>query len=92
MNKEPERQIKGNYMWNNHAIWQRLTRLIRYRLIIPILRARRAPEYTARGVFVGIAFGLTPTIGIQIGIVIVLWSLMKSILPRWDFNLIVALA
>ena len=67
-------------------------RLIRYRLIVPVLRTRHAPEYTARGVFVGIAFGLTPTVGLQIGIVMVLWSIVRSMLPRWNFNLIVALA
>lgn len=85
-------ELKGPKTRNNHSAWHKFMRLIRYRLIVPILRTRHAPEYTARGVFVGIAFGLTPTVGIQIGIVIVLWSVVRSIFPRWNFNLIVALA
>ena len=92
MNNEANKQLKGHMARNNHSTWQKFMRLIRYRLIVPILRTRHAPEYTARGVFVGIAFGLTPTVGIQIGIVMVLWSIVRSMLPRWDFNLIVALA
>ena len=92
MNNEANKQFKGHMARNSHSAWQKFMRLIRYRLIVPILRTRHAPEYTARGVFVGIAFGLTPTVGIQIGIVIVLWSIVRSMLPRWDFNLIVALA
>ena len=92
MNNEANKQFKGHMARNSHSAWQKFMRLIRYRLIVPILRTRHAPEYTARGVFVGIAFGLTPTVGIQIGIVMVLWSIVRSMLPRWDFNLIVALA
>ena len=92
MNNEANKQFKGHMARNSHSAWQKFMRLIRYRLIVPILRTRHAPEYTARGVFVGIAFGLTPTVGIQIGIVIVLWSIVRSMLPRWNFNLIVALA
>ncbi len=92
MNNEANKQFKGHMARNSHSAWQKFMRLIRYRLIVPILRTRHAPEYTARGVFVGIAFGLTPTVGIQIGIVMVLWSIVRSMLPRWNFNLIVALA
>ena len=92
MNNGANKQLKGHMARNNHSAWRKFMRLIRYRLIVPILRTRHAPEYTARGVFVGIAFGLTPTVGIQIGIVMVLWSIVRSMLPRWDFNLIVALA
>ena len=92
MNNEANKQFKGHMARNSHSAWQKFMRLFRYRLIVPILRTRHAPEYTARGVFVGIAFGLTPTVGIQIGIVMVLWSIVRSMLPRWDFNLIVALA
>ena len=92
MNNEANKIFKGHMARISHSAWQKFMRLIRYRLIVPILRTRHAPEYTARGVFVGIAFGLTPTVGIQIGIVMVLWSIVRSMLPRWDFNLIVALA
>ncbi len=77
---------------NGHSVWARFVRLMRYRLVVPILRARHEPEFTARGVLVGVAFGLTPTVGIQIPIVLVIWAAVKALLPKWNFNLIVALA
>jgi uncharacterized protein len=74
------------------SVWHRFVRLMRYRLIIPILRARHEPEYTARGVFVGVAWGFTPTVGLQMPIVFVIWSLIRVLTPRWNFNLVVGLA
>lgn len=79
-------------MKKRYTRWQQFIRLIRYRLLVPLLRAKHSPKHTARGVFVGIALGLTPTVGIQIGIVMILWGVFRAVLPRWDFNLVVALA
>lgn len=76
----------------NHNGWQRFLRLLRLRLVIPLLRARHEPEYTARGVFVGIALGLTPTVGIQIPMVMVTWAAVRALVPRWNFNMIVGIA
>lgn len=76
----------------NHSVWTRFARLLRLRLVIPLLRARHAPEYTARGVFVGVALGLTPTVGIQIPMVMAVWSIVRALMPRWNFHVIVALA
>ncbi len=69
-----------------------LSRLLRYRLLIPILRSRHPPEYTARGVSVGLAVALTPTIGVQMPVVFMLWIGVRRLRPAWDFNLLVALA
>tara|TARA_B100000686_G_scaffold274221_1_gene292182 strand:- start:46 stop:633 length:588 start_codon:yes stop_codon:yes gene_type:complete len=85
-------QFKGDNMKKRYTRWQQFIRLIRYRLLVPLLRAKHSPKHTARGVFVGIALGLTPTVGIQIGIVMILWGVFRAVLPRWDFNLVVALA
>ncbi len=69
-----------------------LVRLIRHRLIIPILRSRHPPEYTARGVMVGLVVALTPTVGIQIPMVFLVWLAARCFWRAWDFNLLVALA
>ncbi len=69
-----------------------LRRLIHLRLIVPLLRGRHPPEYTARGVFYGVLIGLTPTVGVQMGIVFAFWLLLRSIRRDLDFNLIAAVA
>ena len=73
-------------------MWKRLHRLLRYRLVVPILRGRHPPEYTARGVFFGLLAAMTPTVGIQMPIVLVIWTLVRILRPAWDFNLVVGLA
>ncbi len=70
----------------------RLRRLVHLRLIVPLLRGRHPPEYTARGVFYGVLVGLTPTIGVQMGIVFAIWLALRSIRRDLGFNLIAAIA
>lgn len=65
---------------------------MRYRLVIPILRGRDLPDYTARGVGIGVAVSLTPLVGVQMPIVAGIWSLVRLLRPDWTFNLVVALA
>ena len=69
-----------------------IRRLIRLRLIVPLLRGRHPPDYTARGVFYGLLIGLTPTVGIQMPIVLLIWLLLRSLNKEWDFNVIVGMA
>jgi uncharacterized protein (DUF2062 family) len=69
----------------------RLKRNMRYRLVIPIQRSVHPPEHTARGVAVGLAWGLTPTVGVQMIFVFVCWVLGRRLF-KWDFSLIIALA
>ena len=69
-----------------------LRRLLRYRLIVPILRGRRASQFTARGAAVGLAVAMTPTVGVQMIFCAGLWMLLRAIKPAWGFNLIVACA
>lgn len=70
----------------------RFRRLVHLRLVVPLLRGRHPPEYTARGVFYGVLIGLTPTIGVQMAIVLAIWLLLRTIRRDLDFNLIAAVA
>ncbi|MEK9752366.1 MAG: DUF2062 domain-containing protein [Rhodospirillaceae bacterium] len=76
----------------NSSGWKGFMRMLRLRLVIPLLRAKHEPEYTARGVFVGVALGLTPTVGIQIPMVMATWAAVRATVPAWNFNMIVAIA
>ncbi len=73
------------------GIWERLRRLWRYRLVIPLKRSRHSPEHDARGVAIGLAWALTPTNGIQLGLVAGTWLILRRWF-RWDFNLVIAMA
>jgi uncharacterized protein (DUF2062 family) len=66
--------------------------LARYRLVIPVLRGKHSPEYTARGVMLGLLAAMTPTFGMKMLIISALWVLVRAVRPAWDFNLVVALA
>ncbi len=70
-----------------------MSRLLRYRLMIPIHRSNRDdPRPAARGVGVGLFLALTPTVGIQTIVAVALWGLVRWLRPAWHFNLIVACA
>jgi uncharacterized protein (DUF2062 family) len=71
--------------------WQRFWRLMRLRLIIPVLRSPDAADYTARGVFVGLLVALTPTVGIQMAIVAGIWGMVRLVRPAWNFNLVIGM-
>ncbi len=70
----------------------RLGRWLRYRLVVPIKRSRHPPQYTARGVAVGLFWAMTPTVGIQMMFVLANWFAFRRFVPRWDFNVIHAMA
>ncbi len=70
----------------------RTSAAIRTRLIHPLLHPRHAPEYTARGVMFGLMVALTPTVGVQMPVVFLIWLGVKRFRPEWDFNLVVAIA
>ena len=74
-----------------YSAWQRFRRLMRLRLVVPILRSPEAADYTARGVFVGLLVALTPTVGIQMVIVAGIWALVRMLRPAWDFNVVIGM-
>lgn len=73
------------------SLWERIKRMAHLQLIIPLLRSKHAPEYTARGVAMGFAIGITPTAGIQLIACGVVWAIARKIF-KWDFNVILAMA
>lgn len=76
---------------NGLTRWQRFQRLCRYRLIVPIKRSVNSPELIARGVMVGLVWGLTPTIGLQMGLCFLTWLFAVRFL-NWHFNIVIAMA
>jgi uncharacterized protein (DUF2062 family) len=71
--------------------FNRLKRTARYRLVTPLQRSRHPPGYVARGVAIGLFWAMTPTIGIQMPMVLLHWLMVRKV-DRWDFNLIHAWA
>lgn len=70
---------------------QRLSRLLHFKLIIPLKRSPHPPEYTARAVMVGLFWAFTPLIGIQMYLVLMTWLVARRS-PRFDFNLLIGAA
>ncbi len=74
---------------NKCGVFAALYRYFYYKVIIPIKRERRGPEYIARGTAVGIFFGLTPMVW-QMNMVLIFWVVMKYF--KWNFSLPIGLA
>ncbi|WP_170294748.1 DUF2062 domain-containing protein [Roseospira navarrensis] len=64
---------------------------MRYKLVIPLMRSRHAPEHTARGVMIGLMWAMTPLVGIQMMMVAVTWFLTNRLFS-WNFSLVLSLA
>lgn len=73
------------------SLTQRLSRLLHFRLIIPLKRSPHPPEYTARAVMVGLFWALTPLVGIQMYLVLMTWLVARKF-PRLEFSLLIAVA
>ncbi|MDQ7249213.1 DUF2062 domain-containing protein [Dongia sedimenti] len=70
-----------------HRIW----RLIKLRLLVPLMRSPHPPEYTAWGTAVGLAWAFTPTPGIQMGLVLLTWLAARHVF-NWHFSLVLGAA
>jgi uncharacterized protein (DUF2062 family) len=70
---------------------QKLTRLIRFRVVVPIKRSPHPPEYTARASLVGLAAAFNPLIGTQMTLCLVTWIIGRKLF-KWDFSLPIACA
>jgi uncharacterized protein (DUF2062 family) len=73
------------------SLYERLRRMVHYQMFIPLMRSRHSAEYTARGVALGFAIGITPTAGLQLISCAITWIVAKKIF-KWDFNVILAMA
>ena len=74
---------------NDRSWWEKLSRNIRYRLVIPLQRGIHPAEHSARGVSVGLAWAMTPLVGIQMIFVFITWVTAKRLFG-WNFSLILA--
>jgi uncharacterized protein (DUF2062 family) len=59
--------------------------------VVPLKRAPHPPEWAARGTLIGLVWGLTPTVGIQVAGVFVSWIVARRLF-RWDFSMLIAMA
>ena len=73
------------------TLWQKIKRICKYRLIIPLWRSPHPPKYKALGVSVGVTWAMTPLVGIQMMVVGITWAIAKYIF-RWNFSWPLALA
>ncbi len=71
---------------------ERALAAIRTRLIHPLLHTHHTPEYIGRSVMFGLMVALTPTVGIQMPMVFLIWLGVKRFRPEWDFSAVVAMA
>ncbi len=73
------------------GVWHRLSRAIRFRLFIPMMRSQHSPEHTARGVMVGLVCACIPSPVGQMGLAFGVWIIARRLF-NWDFSLIQGLA
>lgn len=66
-----------------------IARYINYKIIIPMKREKRGPEYIARGTAVGLFFGFAPVVW-QMNFVLVAWLIGRFF--KWHFSLPIGLA
>jgi uncharacterized protein (DUF2062 family) len=70
---------------------KRVSRLIKLRLVVPLMRSQHPPEYTAWGTAVGLAWAFTPTPGIQMGLVLATWLVARHFFQA-HFSLVLGAA
>lgn len=73
------------------GFWHRMSRAVRFRLIVPMMRSQHSPEHTARGVMVGLVCACIPSPVGQMGLAFAAWILARRLFA-WDFSLIQGLA
>ncbi len=71
---------------------ERLRRWGRYRFVVPLKRSRHSPDYIARSVSSGLFWAMTPTIGVQMAMVMAHWLLVQKFWPRMDFSVVQSMA
>ena len=78
-------------MARGRTFFQGIGRLLKFRLLIPLLRSSKPAEYKAKGVAVGLAWAMTPLVGIQMWLVFMTWVIWKRFSPS-GFSLTLGLA
>ena len=70
--------------------YRQTKRLYNKKFVIPIMRSQKSLKEVALGVQIGLFWAFTPTIGLQIYIVLLQWVIQKYILQR-KFDVTIAL-
>lgn len=73
------------------GLWHRLVRAVRFRLVIPLMRSRHTPEWSARAALIGLGWAFTPSVGFQMPLVFGTWIIARRVF-KWDFSLLQGLA
>ncbi len=73
------------------GLWERMGRLSRLKLLIPLKRSPHSAEYSARGVGIGMFWALTPLVGIQMYLCLMTWLLLKPF-KDFQFSLVISFA
>lgn len=60
---------------------------MRFKFVVPMKRSPHPPEYTARGVAMGVFWGITPLVGVQMYLVFMCWLAAKWH-PKLNFHLL----
>lgn len=68
-----------------------MSRAVRFRLVVPMMRSQHSPEHTARGVMVGLACACIPSPVGQMGLAFATWVVARRLF-NWDFSLVQGLA
>ena len=74
-----------------YNLWEKVKRIVKYRLFIPVKRVKLPAVIKARGIAVGMAWAMTPLIGIQMWLVFLTWIIAKKVF-KFDFSLVLGLA
>jgi uncharacterized protein len=75
---------------DRRTFFSRFERLLRYRFLVPLKRAPHPPEWAARAAAVGLFWGLSPTVGIQVLGVFLTWLVARRLFRR-EFGLLIAI-
>ncbi len=75
----------------NRSFFANMGRLVRLKLLIPLRRSTHSPEYSARGVAVGMFWALTPLVGIQMYLCLMTWLILKPV-KSLHFSLVISCA
>lgn len=74
-----------------YTFLENFKRLLKMKLIVPMMRLNLPPEVKAMGIAVGLFWAMTPLVGIQMWIVFMTWVFFRRVL-HIDFSLVLGIA
>ncbi len=72
------------------SFWKKIKEVSHKQLVVPLLNGMSDPIFSARGVMVGLAWAMTPLVGVQMTTVTITWAICKFF--KYKFSLPIALA